>query len=220
MLSLGQRSCAVFGLALALSIVSGCTGPKKGVERGEALWGGCTQCHGEEGHGRELIMAPAIAGLPSWYVESQLNKFKIGHRGFHPGDLPALKMRPMALTLETESEVKAITAFVATLPPADPPRAMTIGDAKRGKTAFATCMACHGPDAAGMKALNSPNLTGQADWYMLAQLKKFKAGIRGKAKGDTTGAQMGAIAGTLTESAMEDVVAYIMTLPLQKSKEQ
>jgi cytochrome c oxidase subunit 2 len=208
---------AVFVLS-GLSVLAACSGPTEGVERGRALWDGCVQCHGANGDGNQLLQAPAIAGLQQWYIESQLMKFKTGARGAHPGDIPGLKMRPMAMTLETETDVKAIAAFVASLPAADPPKALDGGNVEAGKAAFAVCVACHGMDGAGMKALNSPNLTSQSDWYMRAQLQKLKTGVRGGKTADVTGMQMRAIAQTLDDKKIEDVVAYIMTLPLKTPK--
>ena len=87
------------------------------------------------------------------------------------------------------------------------------GNAAKGKTLYTTCAACHGVNAEGNPALNSPALTGLQDWYMVRQLKNFKEGIRGGNPKDTFGAQMRPMAMTLPdEQAMEDVVAYILTL--------
>ena len=36
----------------------------------------CSACHGPQGHGNRELMAPAIAGLPEWYVVNQLKKLK------------------------------------------------------------------------------------------------------------------------------------------------
>ena len=51
------------------------------------------------------------------------------------------------------------------------------------------------------------------DWYVLTQLKKFKAGIRGANPADVSGATMRPMAATLPdEQAMRDVVAHIQGL--------
>jgi cytochrome c oxidase subunit 2 len=61
--------------------------------------------------------------------------------------------------------------------------------------------------------MNAPPLSQQADWYLLAQLEKFKTGMRGANPKDFTGAQMRAMSSTLQDTtAMRDVVAYIKTL--------
>ena len=61
--------------------------------------------------------------------------------------------------------------------------------------------------------LNAPSLLGQHDWYHVAQLNKFKDGIRGANPQDITGSQMRPMAMTLVnEQAVKDVVAYIQSL--------
>jgi cytochrome c oxidase subunit 2 len=53
----------------------------------------------------------------------------------------------------------------------------------------------------------------QGDWYLVAQLPKFKNGLRGAHKDDTVGMQMRAFAATLPdEQAYADVVSYITSL--------
>jgi cytochrome c oxidase subunit 2 len=86
-------------------------------------------------------------------------------------------------------------------------------DPTRGKTLYATCGACHGANAEGMEALNSPKLAGQEEWYIIRQLQNFKAGIRGNNPRDTYGLQMAPMAQLLADdAAMADVAAYIKTL--------
>jgi len=86
-------------------------------------------------------------------------------------------------------------------------------DAERGKTLYATCGACHGPNAEGMEALNAPRLAGQEPWYLVRQMQNFKNGIRGNNPRDTYGMQMAPMAQLLTDdAAMEDVAAYIESL--------
>ena len=46
------------------------------------------------------------------------------------------------------------------------------GDAAKGKAAYAICLACHGADGMGNKALNSPSIAGLSTWYLERQLKK------------------------------------------------
>lgn len=87
------------------------------------------------------------------------------------------------------------------------------GDAKKGKAFYTTCVACHGDKGQGNKALNSPRIAGQETWYVVRQLKNFKAGIRGTHAKDIYGQQMRPMAMTLpNDQAIEDVAAYIATL--------
>ena len=75
------------------------------------------------------------------------------------------------------------------------------------------CAACHGPDGQGNQALNAPPLTIPNDWYLLKQLQNLKQKVRGgDAPRDAAGAMMQPIASTLSEQAMQDVIAYIQTL--------
>ena len=86
------------------------------------------------------------------------------------------------------------------------------GDAAKGKTLYAPCIACHAADGAGMKAVNSPSLVGQEEYYLIRQLKDFKAGVRGKDPKDIFGMQMQAMSMLLAnDQAIADVAAYIAT---------
>lgn len=87
------------------------------------------------------------------------------------------------------------------------------GDASAGQATFAVCMSCHGGSGEGNEALHAPKLAGQASWYLARQLHNFKGGARGAAPGDVIAAQMRAIALTLDDDAIDNVVAYIGTLP-------
>jgi cytochrome c oxidase subunit 2 len=193
---------------VALSSVAGIA-----ETRTERYFSLCAMCHGPQAGGNQALGAPAIAGLPAWYIEAQLTKFRTDVRGKHPGDIGGMRMRPMARTIEYDEDVKNIAAYVAGLPVQKVARTIT-GDVDRGKQRFTICIACHGPQAAGQQALKVPPLKTTNDWYQLTQLKNFKARIRaGNPAKDPVGAQMTAIAATLeNEQVMRDLVAYINTL--------
>ena len=58
--------------------------------------------------------------------------------------------------------------------------------------------------------VNAPALTGLDDWYLAAQIKNFRDGIRGRHADDLYGLQMGLVSNTMTtDQAIEDMVAYI-----------
>ena len=101
--------------------------------RGRELYDLCAQCHGPEGEGNQLVLAPAIAGFSQWYIDAQLRKFRSGARGTHPKDVGGLRMYPMSLTLKNDEDIEALAAYVASLPPAQPERVVEDGDAARGK---------------------------------------------------------------------------------------
>ena len=115
--------------------------------------------------------------------------------------------------MANEREVATITQYVAGMKPTRAAPSMT-GDAEAGKAAYAVCGACHGQGGLGNEQLKAPPLAGQADWYLVSQMKKFKSGIRGAAPGDTMGATMRPMAMTMPdEQAMKNVAAYIATFP-------
>lgn len=199
-------------LALALW---GCGGRvQTGIARGAELYDTCRPCHGTGGHGDSTLAAPAIAGLPLWYIEAQLNKFRSGIRGAHPSDSEGARMRPMARSLNLEGDVSSVAQYVASLSATPSAPTLAGGDPTAGSTRYTTvCVVCHGADAAGLEAMGAPSLLTQPDWYLVRQLEKFKSGVRGADPRDVQGAQMAAMSGTLEDhQAMLDVIAYIRTL--------
>jgi cytochrome c oxidase subunit 2 len=205
-----------FALSLAALGLVGCDWeihPKTATASGPEIFQLCASCHGPAGEGNVLFNAPSIAGLPKWYLEAQLHKFRSGVRGTHPGDVTGMQMRPMAISFHNDQDLQAVAGYVASLPRPPATHAGAAGDATKGQALFAACAACHGPDGAGNEQLKAPPLKNASDWYLIAQLKKFKAGERGANPGDIEGAQMRPMAATLVdEQAMKDVVAHIMTL--------
>ncbi len=207
-------------LAAALS-VTGCVRPDGAAVTlpGHELFGACVACHGQEGQGNPTVAAPPIAGLPAWYVEAQLTKFRSGLRGYHPDDLEGLRMRPMSRQMMNTGEVTAVSEYVASLAPKKPAPSLGKGDATAGKNAYVACTACHGVDGMGNPALKAPPLANQADWYLASQLRKFKGGLRGTNPADVTGGQMRPMSMTLAdEDAVLNVVAHIGTLTGNSAK--
>lgn len=180
--------------------------------RAKSLYKVCAPCHGDQAEGNEVLAAPAIAGMPEWYINNQLDKFRSGVRGKHPKDLAGMRMRPLSRTLNTEEDVRMVAGYVAGLKKVDVKRTIH-GNVVKGETAFAVCSSCHGADGAGNKDLNAPPLRGLNDWYLLTQLKNFKAKIRaGDPAVDPIGAGMAPMAAMLDEEGMKDIVTYINAL--------
>jgi len=188
--------------------------PDPGLDRGAALWDTCVPCHGTQGRGDRELGAPAIAGLPQWYVESQLNAFTNNWRGAHPFDTVGIRMKSMVLSLDLEGDLESVSEFVAGLPAAAPEDVFPEGDLSAGQSSYATCSTCHGPQGDGNEALRAPPIVHQSDWYLFEQLRKFKAGWRGAHPEDTWGNTMRQGSGvmTLDNQAMLNVVSYIETL--------
>lgn len=108
-------------------------------------------------------------------------------------------------------QLPGIAAFVFLLASAT---ATAQGDAGRGRDYYRSCTACHGAEAEGNPALGAPRLSHLAPAYLVAQLEKFKAGIRGGEGSGPTARQMQPMAaGLVDRQAMLDVAAFIDSLP-------
>lgn len=179
----------------------------------DQLWIVCAACHGPKAEGMKTVDGPALAGLESWYLEKSIQDFRNGIRGTHEKDALGKQCAPMTKTLTTDEQVEALAKWLSEKELTKVKPTLTGGDAARGKTKYAVCIACHGMDGQGMAALKSGKLVGQHDWYIERQLLNFKAGIRGTNPKDIQGLQMRPMAMTLvTEQDVKDVIAYIMTL--------
>jgi cytochrome c553 len=206
-----EASRALF-LALAVAL-SAAPALAQDTARGEVLFSLCAQCHNSDGSGNPETLAPAIAGLPAWFVTGQLKKFQSGGRGTHFDDISGMRMRPMSMWLRNDEDVASVAAYVSSLPKVNPAPTLKSGNAESGKMKYAPCTACHGVNGEGNQALNAPPLAGGSDWYQLTSLQKFKAGVRGTNPKDVTGMLMRPMSMTLAdEQAMLDVIAYIATL--------
>lgn len=171
----------------------------------------CTTCHGVEGIGNIAIEAPRLAGMEAWYLKRQLENFRAGIRGTHGQDTQGIAMRPMAAKLSDDS-IADIVGWVGDWEYVPAPVTVA-GNVNQGRTAYQSCAACHGANAEGNEALGAPALAGQNDWYMITQLKNFRAGFRGSHQEDTYGSQMLTMSKTLRDDqAVINVVSYINTL--------
>lgn len=209
------RTSAMLAVAIGVTALHGVNA----ADRNAVVFNGlCNRCHGMQGEGAKGLEAPLIAGMPAWYVEAQLRKFREGMRGLHPKDMPGTRMRPMARSLYTEADITGVSAYVEKLPLQPSPLTLTEANVEKGKAAFAVCAGCHGMNGEGNKMMQAPALAGQNDWYLFTQLKNFKAGIRGASPTDATGTMMRGMAVPLDEATMRDIAAYMGTLPAQPAK--
>ena len=75
------------------------------------------------------------------------------------------------------------------------------------------CVACHGQNGEGQELLRAPAIHQQEDWYLRAQMKKFREGVRGSHPEDTHGNQMRTMmAGLPDMNAYADLAAFIISL--------
>jgi cytochrome c oxidase subunit 2 len=172
----------------------------------------CTTCHGADGNGNVAIRAPKISGMEDWYLRRQLEHFRAGARGVQQQDVSGQEMQSVAAALKDPAAINGAVTYAVSFKPKTPPVTVQ-GNAERGRALFETCAACHGAKAEGNAALHAPSLINQSDWYLVTQLERYRAGLRGYAPNDSEGAQMRAIAATLPDSvAVADVISYINTL--------
>ncbi len=177
----------------------------------EAYNASCLECHGADGAGgKQSGEGPNLTALKDKYATEQFVAIRTGKR---KGE-GTKKMNEFLKTTAklTEAELASALKYALELPEAAP-RHVKAGDAAAGKGSYALCGTCHGPKGEGYinPAVPAPRLTGQPNWYIVDQVKNFKAGHRGN---DTPGGmQMKAMSMTLpTEDAMKNVAAYISTL--------
>lgn len=85
--------------------------------------------------------------------------------------------------------------------------AQAAGDAEAGKGKTGTCVACHGADGISPNPL-WPNLAGQKDQYLIAQMKAFRDGER-------QNPMMSPMAMPLSDQDIEDLAAFYSGLGCQ-----
>jgi len=193
---------------------------------GRLLFTRCINCHGPDAQGMTAgaLRVPSIAGVDAWYVENQLRKFRADLRGAHPEDTKGLMMRAMARSLANDDEIKAVAAYVASLP-RKTEKTDAAADVKRGQQLYSmVCLACHGANSQGNPDPNihAPSQVPLESWYIQEQLAKFRNGVRGGVK-DAEGFRMVPMVrdalpamakgmGATVAEADRDIIAYIKTL--------
>jgi cytochrome c553 len=87
--------------------------------------------------------------------------------------------------------------------------------AAAGETYYAYCVSCHGADGSGSQLYEAPAIAGLDEWYVKAQLEKFRNGFRGAHHDDTAGLRMRPMALRALESdeAVALVSAYVASMP-------
>jgi cytochrome c553 len=186
--------------------------PAGAGRRGHLYVGACSPCHAPNGGGYQSEFSPKLSGQEDWYLSRQLTNFRNDKRGAHEDERWARQMN-FHIKDFSPAQLDSFVEYIGTLEDA-PAEATIEGDTTRGKQLYTqTCSLCHGGGGIGNPALNSPRLAGMSDWYMVAQLQKFRTGLRGDHPEDIFGSQMVASAMALPdEQALLDVVAYINTL--------
>ena len=183
------------------------------LDSGKQLFDSCATCHGSAGEGNPVLNSPVIGGQSAWYVQRQLNNFRLGLRGAHPDDLYGSQMASVSKTLQDPQAIKDVSSYIETLPLITPDPTLLSANIAAGKAAYAMCASCHGANGEGIRNLNAPRLSHQFDWYTAQQLENFREGLRGIHQKDFYGQQMRNMSMVLTEDdQIKDVSAYISTL--------
>lgn len=86
----------------------------------------------------------------------------------------------------------------------------TAADLKAGRAKAMMCQACHGLDGVS-KVPDAPNIAGQVEPYLVAQLQAFKSGAR---KNDA----MSVVAPTLSDADIENIAAYYAAIEVNVGK--
>lgn len=197
--------------AVAIAVKTAKSEQGEGGEGGNVYQKICLNCHGDKGQGSEQLRSPSIAGLPDWYVISQLKKFRGRLRGGHEKDLTGSQMHAVAMSLD-EKQMKEAASVIAQMPLHATQNTLK-GNAAKGMYIYMDyCMSCHRYNGSGEIAFRSGQLVGLQDWYMLGQLEKFRSGIRGTDRKDEDGTRMREIAGRLRDRDLANVLAYIAQL--------
>lgn len=133
-------------------------------------------------------------------------------RGATPEDIAGAQMRAIAHTL-TDPAIDEVARHVASLP-LHPTRNTLGGVAADGKESYQLhCEECHFSDGEGDMTFKSAPLIGLQDWYLAAQLEKFRTRVRGGHPGDLEGAKMQIPSEAfLSPQDERDVLAYIAHL--------
>lgn len=178
-----------------------------GNRSGKVLYQSCMLCHSLQ----EMQRGPILDGMESWYVLEQLEKFKKGIRGKNPNNRAEHLMGASMERLENLDEMQTVSHYIQNLPKR---KYLTTIKANQnnGRLLYQKCALCHGIDAKGIKIKNSPSLRTQEDWFLLDQLRKYKAGLRGNHPDDTYGRVMAEAVRDWKDSELKDVVVYLNSL--------
>lgn len=194
-----------FGFAASLAFAADAPAPKADPAKGKAIVDTvCAACHGADGNSA-ASSNPSLAGQHAEYIVSQLTAFKKGER-----KNPIMAGQVAALS---DADMLNLAAYFSEQKPkerAGTDKALMDAGKKlyRGgnvSTGLPACMACHGPNGAGIP-VQYPRLAGQQGEYVITQLRSFKAGV------DRKNGPMHDIAMKLSDDDMKALAQYITGL--------
>ena len=197
----GAGSAPAGHTKVVLSRAATGTGTARQIGHGATLALRCTACHGAQGvSGAD---APNLAGQYSEVIYKQLVDFQRGDR------VDAV-MGAMVASL-TDQDMLDLAHYYAYLPRQDierpvaaAPPLVRVGDPMRN---VAPCASCH---QAGHRKIGAPNLDGEPELYLQAQLTAFAGGSRS----NDANAQMRNEARLLTTAEIRSVTRHYAERPV------
>lgn len=193
-------------IAIGFTIAAGPIIAAGDIAAGKDKSAECAACHGVDGNSTEPSF-PKLAGQAESYLYKQLMDFTSGAR-------ESLIMASLVKGL-TPQDIADISAYYASMKvkPGSVSKTFLAQGQKlyRGgnkETGVPACMACHGPNGAGMPAAKWPALSGQHAQYTETQLEAFTSGDRS----NDPNKMMRDIAARLSADERQAVSAYISGL--------
>lgn len=192
-------TCALFGSAtVALAAGDPAAGKAKSAT--------CAACHNADGNSA-ISQYPKLAGQGEGYLLKQLQDYKSGAR---VNAIMAGMVAP--LSPQDMEDLSAYFASQQIARGAADPALAPVGEAIfRGgnlNSGVSACMACHGPNGAGIPAAKFPVIAAQHAEYTELQLKAFRAMERA----NDAGQMMRSIAAKMTDAEIKAVSSYIQGL--------
>ncbi len=211
-------TCLSAALALAGAlVVAGCADPSRSRDLGDPRVSGvtlaqqvCSNCHGLTGTSVSPNF-PNLAGQTKAYTMAQLESFK-SHSRQDPAGFEYMWGLSRSLTPE---QIEALADYYAAQVPAPTAAESQAARIAAGEAIFAAgvpakgvpaCATCHGAAAQGEGAI--PRIASQHADYIVKQLEVFK-----RTDERPEGSVMKTVAHELTRADIEDVAAYVQTLP-------
>jgi cytochrome c553 len=192
-------TCALFGSATA-ALAAG------DAAAGKAKSATCAACHNADGNSANP-QYPKLAGQGEGYLLKQLQDYKSGAR---VNAIMAGMVAP--LSPQDMEDLSAYYASQQIARGAADPALAPVGEAIfRGgnlNSGVSACMACHGPNGAGIPAAKFPAIAAQHAEYTELQLKAFRAMERA----NDAGQMMRSIASKMTDPEIKAVSSYIQGL--------
>ncbi len=171
--------------------------------QGEIKAASCAACHGVGGESM-VPTFPKLAGQGEAYLMKQLTDYASGDRSDQI-------MSATAATLSEQDKADLAAYYAKQTRKANDKDATDFAEgemlyrAGNKATGVPACMACHGPNGAGVPAAAWPALAGQNEAYTVQTMTDFASGARQNDANE----MMRDIAAKMTEAEIKAVSAYI-----------